>query len=162
MLSHNLSFFLVYLSKGAFSLHRASDLPQTRCSKWTSDPPEMEWKDPVRLASDALSQTSDHLSPRDKMSLISLVCPTHQPIKWSSTDYLATFTRFWSHTRIIGKGKLFDFPTIFTQLTVRSCTEKRSNLYSERIEELPFFWSYGQIMVAVSGNTGSAHWLAPK
>jgi len=30
-------------------------------------------------------------------------CPTHQPIKWSSTEYLAMFTRSRSHTRIIGK-----------------------------------------------------------
>ena len=52
--------------------------------------------------------------PRDKMSPIGLGRPTHQPIKWSSTDYLATFTRFRSHTRIVGKGSLFDFATIFT------------------------------------------------
>ena len=54
--------------------------------------------------------------------------PTHQPIKWSSTEYLATFTRFQSHTRIIGKGNLFDFATISTRLTARSFTGKRGNL----------------------------------
>jgi len=37
-----------------------------------------------------LSRTPDRLSPRDKMSPIDLGCPAHQPIKWSSTDYLAT------------------------------------------------------------------------
>jgi len=42
-------------------------------------------------------------SPRDKLRPIGLGSPTHQPIIWSSTDYLATLTRFWSSTRIIGK-----------------------------------------------------------
>ena len=54
--------------------------------------------------------------------------PTHQPIKWSSKEYLAMFNRFRSHTKIIGKGNLFDFATIFTQLTAWSCTRQSGNL----------------------------------
>jgi len=38
------------------------------------------------------------LSPRDKMSSICFRHPTHQPIKPSSTDYLAIFTRIRSRT----------------------------------------------------------------
>jgi len=47
---------------------------------------------------------------------------------WSSTEYLAIFTHFRSHTRIIGKGNLFEFATMFTQLTAQSCTGQRGNL----------------------------------
>jgi len=76
----------------------------------------------------SLSHMPDHLSPRDKMSPIGLGRPTHQPIKWSSLDYLAMFTHLRPHTKIIEKGNLFDFATIFTRLTGRSCTGKRGNL----------------------------------
>jgi len=31
-------------------------------------------------------------------------------------NYIATFTHFLSRTRIFGKGNLFDFATIFTQI----------------------------------------------
>jgi len=59
--------------------------------------------------------------------------PTHQPIKWSSTEYLAMFTHFRSHTRIIGKGSLFDFATIFTQLTAKVALDREATC-NERIE----------------------------
>jgi len=62
------------------------------------------------------------------MSPIGLRCTTHQPIKLSSTDYLATFTRLWSHTRIIEKDNLFDFATIFIGMTAQSCTGNRGRL----------------------------------
>jgi len=39
-----------------------------------------------------LSWTSERLPPIEKMSPIGLGHPTYQPIKLSSTDYLATFT----------------------------------------------------------------------
>jgi len=106
---------------GAFSLPRMSGPPRTGRSRRTSDPPEMAWKGLIRSTSDTLL-TFNHLSPGDKVS------PTHQPIKCSSTEYLATFTHFRSHTRIIGKGNLCDFATIFSRLTARSCTGQRGNL----------------------------------
>jgi len=69
-------------------------------------------------------RTPDRLSPRDKMNTTS-DSSTNQMV---FTEYLAMFTHFRSHTRIIGKENLFDFTTIFTQLTAQSCTGQRSNL----------------------------------
>jgi len=70
-----------------------------------------------------LSRAPDCLAPRDKVS------PTHEPIKWASSEYLAMmFTSFWSHTRIIGKGNLFDFAAILAGLTARSCSRQRGSL----------------------------------
>jgi len=69
--------------------------------------------------------TPERLSPKGRMNPI--ICPwrsTYQPIKLSSTDYLVTFTRFRSRTRIVEKGHIFDFATIFTRITTRSCTGK--------------------------------------
>ena len=63
----------------------------------SAPPPEMEWKGLIRSALESHSQNA-RLSPRDKTSSIGLRRLTHQPIKCSFTDYLATFTRF-THTR---------------------------------------------------------------
>jgi len=59
-------------------------------------PPEMEWKGLVRTTSDALSDVRPFVSQRQNESDVQLIN------QWSSTEYLAMFTRFWSHTRIIG------------------------------------------------------------
>ena len=82
----------------------------------------------VKASSDRprrLSRISNRLSPRDKMNIRR---PTHQPVKWSSTEYLAIVTRFRSHTKIIGKRNLFDLATIFTLLIAGSCAGRRGNL----------------------------------
>jgi len=47
-------------------------------------------------------------------------------------EYLATFTRFRSHTRIIGKGTLFDFATVFTRRTAQVALDREATC-SERI-----------------------------
>jgi len=88
-------------------------------------PTPQKWSE---KASSDRPRMPDPLSSRDKMSPIGLGCPTHQPFKWSSTDYLAMFTPFRFHTRIIWKGNLFDFAIIFTRLTARSCTGKRGKV----------------------------------
>jgi len=51
------------------------------------------------------------------MSSIGLSHLTHQPIKLSSTGYLAKFTLFRSRTKIVEKGNVFDFATAFIQMT---------------------------------------------
>jgi len=89
--------------------------------------------------------------------------PTHQSIKWSSTEYLAMFTRFGSHTRNIGKDKFVWFrnnihPTNSTKL---HWTE-RQHVVKELNSKLTFFWSYEQRMVVVSRNTGSAPLIGSK
>jgi len=91
-------------SKGVFSLHWTSGPPRTGRSRLMSDPPEMEWRGLFRSTSDAFGRPTVCL-PETKW----VRCPTHQPIKCSSTKYLAAFTHFRSHTRIIGRGNLFDF-----------------------------------------------------
>jgi len=78
------------------------DGPRTERSRRASDPSEMEWKGLGRL--------------------------THQPIKLPSTDYLVTFTSYPYRTMMVGKGDLFDFATIFTRMTARSCTGNRASL----------------------------------
>jgi len=109
--------------KGAFSLHRASGLPRTGRSRRTSYP--QKWSEKRRRV--RLERSLGH--PTICLPETGWVWrPTHQPIKCSSTEYLAMFTPFRSHTRIIGKGNLFDFATIFTQLTARSCSGQRGNL----------------------------------
>jgi len=107
---------------------KASGPPQTGRSRQTFDPPEMERKGLLQSASDTLSDVRPSVSQRQNMSSIGLGHPTHQPIKSSFADYLAMFTRFRSHTRIVGKVNLFDFATIFAGLTAPTCTRKRGNL----------------------------------
>ena len=53
-----------------------------------------------------LARIPHFLPPREKMSLIVLGHPTHQPINLSSMAYLAVFTHFRSPTRIIGEAFL--------------------------------------------------------
>ena len=83
-------------------------------------PPKMGWKSVVGSASDVLSDVRPFVSQRQN--------GYDQPIKWSSTEYLAMFTHFRPHTRIIGKGNLFVFATILAQLTAWCCTGQRGNL----------------------------------
>jgi len=109
--------------KGGFSLHWASGPPRTGRSGWTSYP--KKWSEKASSGPPrTFSRGPTACLPETK----SVWCPTHQPIKCSSTEYLAMFTHFRSHTRIIWKGNLFDFTTIFTRLTARSCTGQRGNL----------------------------------
>jgi len=61
------------------------------------------------------------LSPTEQVSPICLGCPTHQPIRLSSTDYLAAFNHFRSLNRIVEKGNVINLVTIFTRITTRSC-----------------------------------------
>jgi len=85
--------------------------------------------------------------------------PTHQPIKWSSADYLATFTR----TRIIGKGNLFDFATIFTRLRARCCTGQRGNLlWKNWIASWFSFEVMSTEWLPFPETQVRHHWLAPK
>jgi len=93
-----------------------------------------------------LSRTPEHLSPRDETNLICFGRPTHQPIKLSLANYLATFAHFRSRTRIVGKGNLFEFATIFTRITARSGTENRLQVacVKELSSGLVFFCNYEQ------------------
>ena len=138
---------------GVFSLHWASGPPRTGLE---TDflPSKMEWKSLGRF----LGRPTVCL-PETKWGRR----PTHQPIKWSSTEYLAMFTHFRSHTRIIGKGNLFDFATIFTNSTKLHWREReRQPEVKEMDSELTFFWSYKQRIVSFPETPVRPHWLAPK
>ena len=93
----------------------------------------------------------------DKMIPVGLGRPFQQPIKSSFADYLAMFTRFRSHTRIVGKGNMFDFATIIHSTNSTKLHWKEMQLVAKELNcELTFFLNYEQKMVAVSRNTGSA------
>jgi len=85
-------------------------------------PPAMEWKGPIRSSLDALSECL-----RNKMSPTGLGHPTHQPIKLSSTNSSNAHSFPVMYSDCL-KGNLFDFPTIFQQMTAGSCTGKRGSL----------------------------------
>jgi len=112
---------LISLKKGTCSLHRASLGLDARNGRLTPQ----KWSE---KASSNRPRTPECQPFRDKMSLIGLICLAHQPIKLSFTDYLAMFTRFWSHTRILGKGNLLRNNTHLTNNEVAlereaSCSE---------------------------------------
>jgi len=106
-----------------------------------------------------LSRMPEHPSPRDKMSPICL--GTSESSTNQKVFHGLPFTHFRSHATIIGKGNLFDFTTIFTWLTARSCTGQRGTM-KKLDSELNFFWGYEQKMVPVSGNTGTAPLIGSK
>jgi len=110
------------VAKNWSAVHLTSDPLWTRHSRQKPDPTKMECKSLVRAA-------SRHSS----------VC--HPETKWvwpvSGTRLIKVFHRLpsnvhftclWFHTRIIGAMNLFDFATIFTQITAQSCTGKKRNL----------------------------------
>jgi len=63
--------------------------------------------------------------PESPTCLRSLI---HRTVKLFSTDHIAMFTRFLVSYWDYWQGKQFDFATIFTRLTIQSCTGKRVNL----------------------------------
>jgi len=77
------------------------------------------------------------------MCPIGLGCLTHEPIKWSSTDNLPAITPSRSQIRIVGKGNLFDFATIFTWQTLCSCTGKKGHTGSTPFIGFEVIWDLG-------------------
>jgi len=109
--------------RGAFSLHRASGPPRAGRSRRTSYP--QKWSEKASSGPPrTLSRTSDRLSPRDKMSITS-DSSTNQMVFHGVPSNVHSFpVPYQDHW----KGKLFDFATIFTQLTEQGCTGRRGNL----------------------------------
>ena len=80
-------------------------------------------------ASSDLPWTFECLPPKDKTRLFCLARPSHKPTMYCSfRNYLATSAHFRFHSRIVESFNLFDFTSIFTQNTTRSCSENRGNL----------------------------------
>ena len=64
------------------------------------------------------------------------------------------FSRFCSHTRIIGKGFFLFRNNIHSTNSTKLLWTEWQPVVKELNSELTFFWSYLQRVVVVSGNTG--------
>jgi len=118
----------------------------------------MEWKSVVGSASDALSD-ADRLSPRDKMGTSSDSSINQMVFHGVPSNVHSFPVSYLDHWK--GKFVWFHDNIHSTNSTKLHWTEKHP-VVKELNSELTFFWSYGQRMVVVSGNTGSAPLLGSK
>ena len=87
---------------------------------------------------------------------------THQPIKWSSTEYLAMLTRFYLTLGSLERKIRLIFSTIFARLTARSCTGQRGNLWwKNRIASWISFEVVSNEWLSFPETQVRHHWLAP-